>query len=88
MSYEMIPVLEKLEEEIIASEIQAALDHVREMNTDVYGFGTAVHKGRVMDWSQAIDQWPVIFPQLPVDLTVECHIRAEGIIARAVEPKP
>ncbi len=88
MSYEIIPVLEKLEEEVIVSEIQAALDRVREMNTDVYGFGTAVHKGRVMDWSQAIDQWPVIFPQLPVDVSVECHIRAGGIIARAVEPKP
>ncbi len=88
MSYEMIPVLEKLEEGVIVSEIQAALDRVREMNTDVYGFGTAVHKGRVMDWSQAIDQWPVIFPQLPVDVSVACHIRAAGVIARAVEPNP
>ncbi|MBZ4645822.1 MAG: hypothetical protein JG777_1311 [Clostridia bacterium] len=76
--------LHKLEEvlvEEVKKEIRMALDQAqKDYSSDIFGFGTQVHKYHPHYWKKVKDDWNEIFSKLPVDIKVDAKIRRTGVI--------
>lgn len=76
--------LHKLEEllgEEVKKEIRTALDRTqKDSSSDIFGFGTQVHKYHPQYWKEAKGQWNYTFSKLPVDIKVDAKIRRTGVI--------
>lgn len=76
--------LHKLEEilgEEVKREIRMALDRAqKDYSSDIYGFGTQVHKYHPMYWKKAKEGWNGTFSKLPTDIQVDAKIRRTGVI--------
>lgn len=76
--------LHKLEEllgEEVKKEIRLALNRTqKDYSSDIFGFGTQVHKYHPQYWKEAKEQWKDTFSKLPVDIKVDAKIRRTGVI--------
>ncbi len=76
--------LHKLEEllgEEVKKEIRVALDRTqKDYSSDIFGFGTQVHKYHPQYWKEAKGQWNDTFSKLPADIKVDAKIRRTGVI--------
>lgn len=76
--------LHKLEEllgEEVKKEIKVALDRTqKDYSSDIFGFGTQVHKYHPQYWKEAKGQWKDTFSKLPADIKVDAKIRRTGVI--------
>ena len=76
--------LHKLEEllgEEVKKEIRMALDRTqKDYSSDIFGFGTQVHKYHSQYWKEIKGQWNDTFSKLPVDINVDAKIRRTGVI--------
>jgi len=76
--------LHKLEEllgEEVKKEIRLALDKTQtDYSSDIFGFGTQVHKYHPQYWKGAKEQWKDTFSKLPADIKVDAKIKRTGVI--------
>lgn len=76
--------LHKLEEilvEEVKKEIRMALDRAqKDYSSDIFGFGTQVHKYHPMYWKKAKEGWNDTFSKLPADIKVDAKIKRTGVI--------
>lgn len=70
----------------IGEEIKAALDKARSLNTDIFGFGDAVHRAEPRLWKNLEKEWDELFPELDVTLEIDLDLRRTGI--SLVKPVP
>ena len=95
---EMIPHTKLDEKHIQETEVQIAkttkkqimeaVSRAQELNTDVLGFGQAIHRTFPKLWKEELSQqWPEIFKDLEVEVTVEGRVRGTGLITNPVHPK-
>jgi spore germination protein KC len=81
-----LSVLEKTLGEEIKKEIIMALEKTqKEYSSDIFGFGTYVHKYHPQYWKNAEKDWNDIFSRLPADIQVDAEILRIGIIKSPVK---
>lgn len=74
-------ILEKTLEEEVKKEIMMALEKTqKEYFSDIFGFGSYVHKYHPQYWKNAEEDWNDIFSKLPADIQVDAQILRTGII--------
>lgn len=76
--------LHKLEEllgEEVKQEIRMTLDRTqKDYSSDIFGFGTQLHKYHPQYWKKAKDSWNDTFSKLPADIQVDAKISRTGVI--------
>ncbi|MFD2706250.1 Ger(x)C family spore germination protein [Salibacterium lacus] len=76
-------VLNKMEqkvEETIKQSILHAVDKAQELETDILGFGEAVHQANPDKWKKWEGEWDEsYFPEVQVDVSVDVFIRRTGL---------
>ncbi len=81
--------LHRLEEvlgEEVKKEIGMALDRTqKDYSSDIFGFGTQLHKYHPQYWKKAKDSWNDTFSKLPADIRVDAKIRRTGVIKDPIE---
>lgn len=76
---ETIKQLEKKTKENIQTNAEAAVNHAKEMKSDIFGFGTQMEKEHPAFWYRVKDQWrEEYFPKLKVSYKIKLYIRETG----------
>ncbi|CCO08555.1 Ger(x)C family spore germination protein [Desulforamulus hydrothermalis] len=79
--------LEQLVAAQIKQEVMAAVSRCQELNSDAPGFAGAVHRSMPGTWQQGLaEQWPEMFPQLAVQVTVQPVIQGLGLTTTSLNP--
>lgn len=84
---ENIKRIEKRVAEVIKREINMAVKKAQEFNTDIFGFGEAVHRKYPSEWKELENKWDEIFPHLEVTVKVDAKIRRTGLIFKSAMPE-
>lgn len=84
---ETLKSLARREATVIRNEINAALKKAKELNTDIFGFGEAVHRADPKAWKELEPRWDEIFPELKVELIVKANIGRVGLIIKPLKPE-
>ncbi|MHB1125611.1 MAG: Ger(x)C family spore germination protein [Bacillota bacterium] len=86
-----MPALEKLEENISKEIRSMAMEAVRraqeDFRSDIFGFGDVLHRKLPGEWKQISEQWPEVFPDAEVRISVETRIQSTGMIGKSLEIK-
>lgn len=82
-----IASLEKKKDEAIKSEVMAAVKKAQELDTDVFGFGDAVHKKYPKQWKNLENNWDEKFKDVQVEVHVEAKLRLMGRIIKPSVPE-
>ncbi len=79
--------LEELVDNKIADDINLALDKVQKnYKSDVFGFGKLIHAQHKEAWQTDIkDEWPTIFPKIPVTIAVDITIIGSSVKAKPMD---
>lgn len=72
---------------VIEREINAALKKARELDTDVFQFGSAIEGKYPSEWKKMKDNWDEIFKTLEVELSIEASLRLSGRISKPLAPE-
>jgi spore germination protein KC len=75
-----ISKLENLLAKQIEKEIKEALSKSHQLGTDVFGFGEKIHRDYPEDWKKMKGKWNEIYPAIPVDIHVDCHITGNALL--------
>ena len=86
-SPENIEKLKKEKAAVIKEEVMAAIIKARELNTDIFGFGDAIHQKYPKQWKDLEDRWDEVFPKIEVEITVETKLRLTGMTNRPAMPE-
>lgn len=78
--------IEKMKATVIRAEVLSALEKARELNTDIFGFGDAVHRKYPKEWKELEEQWDEVFPEIEVEVIVETKVRRSGTLMKSVSP--
>lgn len=72
----------------LEAQVLAAVRKAQELNTDVLGFGEAVHRTFPKPWNEGLSQeWPELFKELEVEVQAQVRIKGLGQITRSVNSK-
>ena len=82
---EMIPVLNRAAEELIADQVRAAVTRAQELGSDIFGFGQALHTSYPREWTQLEKHWEEVFPTVKIELDVKSEIRRSYLTTRTLE---
>ncbi|MBP3962579.1 Ger(x)C family spore germination C-terminal domain-containing protein [Paenibacillus sp. DLE-14] len=55
------------------------IDSAKKYHSDIFGFGTAIHRANYKAWNQLKDNWEQEFTNLPVHIKVSTQIRRTGV---------
>lgn len=89
--YEGSELTEKLARELeteLKEQIDRLIAKLQTLQSDVLSFGEVVYRSRPHLWKEIEAEWPEIFAQAAVDVTVEAVIVESGSILRALDPSP
>lgn len=79
--------LENKINEAIKNEVMAAVKKAQELDTDVFGFGEAVHKKYPKQWKKLKNTWDEEFQNVQVEVHVEGKLRLMGRISKPSVPE-
>ncbi|RSL34726.1 Ger(x)C family spore germination protein [Salibacterium salarium] len=72
-------VEDKVEKKIKAN-IESSVKKAQDLQTDIFGFGDAMHQSNPKMWKEWKKEWDdVYFPELEIDVTVNAFIRRTGL---------
>ncbi len=74
--------LEKSQADAIQQEVMAALKKAQDLNTDIFGFGDAVHRKYPELWRDMEKQWDHYFPDLEVEVIINAKLSRPGMITK------
>ncbi|MFC5647872.1 Ger(x)C family spore germination protein [Paenibacillus solisilvae] len=78
-----ISIIEKKVRAEIKGTMQQAVRKAKKYQSDIFGFGTAIHRANYKVWSQLQDHWEQEFVDLPVHITVRVKIRRTGSVVES-----
>jgi spore germination protein KC len=79
-----IAELEKRAEKDIKDKINAALKVTQnKYESDLFGFGEAIHRSNPEYWKKNKDNWNQLFTEMPVKVDIDLKIRRTGTIANS-----
>ncbi|WP_267195384.1 Ger(x)C family spore germination C-terminal domain-containing protein [Filobacillus milosensis] len=77
-------IIEKLQQNVnktIEEEIKSAVEiDQKSFKADLFGFGDAYHRNNPKDWKVIQSKWMDIYPDIPIEVTVETEIHNAGSI--------
>lgn len=89
-SKQQIHFLEALEEEnkkVIEEEVNQVIKKAQSLQTDIFGFGSALYKKYPDTWNQVKDEWPEKFAEIPYSLHVKVNITSSGLMKGPFKPE-
>ncbi|WP_189006952.1 Ger(x)C family spore germination protein [Paenibacillus marchantiophytorum] len=63
--------------------MEKAIQKAKSLGTDVFGFGTAVHRTDPNYWKQHKNDWDETFNQLPIHIQIDTNINSTGTIGKS-----
>ncbi|OCT11507.1 hypothetical protein A8709_07530 [Paenibacillus pectinilyticus] len=78
-----IQTIEQQLSEEIKQTIQDAVNKAKSYKSDIFGFGTAVHRANYKKWNLMKDHWDQVFVDLPVHVTVQAKIKETGSVVES-----
>ncbi|MHB8061016.1 MAG: Ger(x)C family spore germination protein [Ruminiclostridium sp.] len=82
-----VAALNKEKAKVIQGEVIAALKKARELKTDIFGFGEAVHQKYPKQWEDMEKRWDELFPDIEVEIIVETKLELTGQTTKPVVPE-
>ncbi|OAS14673.1 Ger(x)C family spore germination protein [Paenibacillus oryzisoli] len=82
-STETIQAIEEQLNEEIKGTILDAITKAKSYKSDIFGFGSAIHRANYEQWHLMKDNWDEAFVHLPVDVTVQSKIRRTGSVVES-----
>jgi len=79
-----IAYLEQQKQEVIKSEVMAAIQKAQELDADIFGFGESVHQKYPKEWTSMESQWDELFQEIKVEIHVDAKLRLLGRINTTV----
>ena len=79
-----IKELEQKKASVIRSEVLASLEKAQKLNTDIFGFGEAVHQKYPKQWDDLEKRWDDVFPEIEVEILVDARVRRSGTLIESV----
>lgn len=79
-----IAYLEQQKQEVIQSEVMAAIQKAQELDADIFGFGESIHQKYPKEWTSMESQWDELFPEIEVEIHVDAKLRLLGRINTTV----
>lgn len=76
---EMIPVLDKLAEQLIKKQVTMAVKKAQKLDSDIFGFGSLLRKQQPAAWKRLGGKWSEVFPTVKLDIKVESRIRRTNL---------
>jgi spore germination protein KC len=78
-SQKSIGIIENEFSEGVNNDIAACLKKVqKDYQTDIFGFGEAIHRKYPKKWRELEGKWDKMFPEIPVEINAEVKIRSFG----------
>lgn len=65
----------------------SALKKAKELNSDIFGFGEAVHENYPNEWKHIENNWDEIFKKLDVEVMVDSNLQRTGRITKPLTSK-
>lgn len=63
----------------IRERIESVLEKTqKDLQSDIFGFGEALHRSDPKQWKNLKNNWDEKFPELPIDINVTCQIKRLG----------
>ncbi len=82
------PVLNRALEDKIKLICEAALERAqKQLQTDIFGFGEAVHRKDPAYWKKVKDKWSLEYAGMPVDVSVKAELKSIGEITKSLFAK-
>ncbi|CAI6083514.1 Ger(x)C family spore germination protein [Cohnella sp. JJ-181] len=78
-----IPLLEAELSEAIKENMEATIAQAKAYRSDIFGFGSAIHRADYRAWNRMKDRWDDEFVHLPVHVTVKAKIRRTGSVVES-----
>lgn len=82
---EMIPILNREAEQLIAEQVRAAVTRAQELDSDIFGFGQALHSAYPREWTRLEEHWEEVFPTVKIELDVQSEVRRSYLTTRTLE---
>lgn len=89
-NYTKLPAWTTLEEKqtaAIENEVRSALKKAQQLNTDIFGFGDAVHQKYPRLWKEIEPKWDEVFPTLEINVAIEAILSRSGRAAKPAYPQ-
>ncbi|NEU30954.1 Ger(x)C family spore germination protein [bacterium LRH843] len=78
--------IEKEAEKVLKNNFEKVIQKAqKELKTDIFGFGEAVHRAAPKTWKEIKDNWDTEFEDLPVDIHVHVRIPRIGTIKNPIQ---
>ena len=85
---EMFQVLEQRKAQVIKKEVESVLKKAQmEWETDVFGFGQAVHRKYPREWKELQGRWHDAFPEIKVQVKIDAKLRTGGLSTSPAKAK-
>jgi spore germination protein KC len=85
---EMFQVLEQRKAQVIKKEVESVLKKAQmEWETDVFGFGQAVHRKYPREWKELQGRWHDVFPEIKVQVKIDAKLRTGGLSTSPAKAK-
>ncbi|MFJ7826469.1 Ger(x)C family spore germination protein [Psychrobacillus sp. NPDC096623] len=82
---ESIKTLEKIYEKAVEDSINHSITSVQEKyESDIFGFGNAIHRSNPNEWKTLKNQWDQHFSEMPVNIKVDVKILKTGTVNNSV----
>lgn len=78
--------LNKLQIEHVTQEAESAIKKAKELKSDIFGFGSAIHREFPQQWKEMKKDWDELFPYLVVNVEVESELRESSLIIKPIRP--
>jgi len=87
LSREQILKINELINERIKEDINLSIKKAQSLNSDIFGWGRGVYRSNPELWKQLEKDWPVIFPGIESEITVNFEIRRTYLLDKSFEFK-
>jgi spore germination protein KC len=82
---EVFPKIEQAAMEEIKKKVMECFYETQQLNTDIYGFGVAVHRKYPSEWKTMEQEWDRIYPTVALSADVDINLTNTGKIADSLD---
>jgi spore germination protein KC len=87
LTLDNIDKMQTLVDDNISSEIKACIMKAQDLDSDIFGWGQSIYRHDPAIWEQVQNDWPVIFPAVQADITVNFQLRRTYLLDHSFEFK-
>ena len=84
---EVLPLLEQVAGNVINEQVTSCFVLTRQLNTDIYGFGAALHRKYPGAWKTMEPNWDQIYPTITLSVATKAAVTGTGEIVDSLDMK-